>query len=49
MQQQKTINKLLKRIEEKQKKKEYGKITLIFEKGKIKKIDYGTSEIVEEE
>ena len=49
MQQEKTINKLLKRIEEKQKKEEYGEILIIFEKGKIKKINYETSEIVKEE
>ena len=49
MQQQKIINKLLKRIEEKQKKEEYGEILIIFEKGVIKKINYETSEIVKEE
>ena len=32
MQQQKIINKLLKRIEEKQKKEEYGEILIILEK-----------------
>ena len=49
MQQEKTINKLLKRIEEKQKKEEYGEILIIFEKSLIKKINYETSEIVKEE
>ena len=49
MQQQKIINKLLKRIEEKQKKEEYGEILIIFEKGVIKKINYETSEILKEE
>lgn len=49
MQQQKTINNLLKMIEEKQKKEEYGEIIIIFDHGRIKKIKYGTSEIIKEE
>ena len=39
MQQQKIINKLLKWIEEKQKNREFGTITIHFDKGKIQSVN----------
>ena len=44
MQQEKTINKLLKRIEEKQNNREYGTITISFQAGLINDVHNNTYE-----